>query len=84
MAERYREVQIDTQRAANPILRSDVEMVSLPRVAMPLPVDPPKVDKRPSRRPPPVPTVPSLPPLPSRSAGPNTTSSVWDDSEFDE
>ncbi len=83
-AERYQEFRDERYRVANPILRPDVEMVDIPRVATPVPVVRPIVGARPSRRPPPVPANQKLPPLPSRSAGPNTASSVWDDSEFGE
>jgi hypothetical protein len=84
LAERYQSVRAEHHRASRPIIRPDVEMVSLPRVSVPLPVDRPKAGVRPSRQPPPVPPTSGqkLPPLPSQPAGPNTTSSVWDDNEF--
>ncbi len=75
-AERYRSVREDRQVSSTPIIWPNIEMVELPRVSA----------SRPRQQPPPVPaSAPSrLPPLPSRSAGPNTTSSVWDDSELGE
>jgi hypothetical protein len=84
LAEQYRGLQRDRQAASTPIIRPNIEMVELPRVATPRAVKSPIRGARPARRPPPVPTGQQLPPLPSCSAGPNTTSSVWDDSELGE
>ena len=86
IAERYRGVSERRCGPESPIIRRDIELAELPRVRLPLPVDRPNRILHPNRAPPPAPTTSSseLPPLPSRSAGPNTTSSVWDDSEFDE
>ncbi len=61
LAERYRDVQAEAQRASNPILRTDVEMVTLPLVHVSSPVRPPKSDARPARQPPPVPASQKLP-----------------------
>ncbi len=82
----YRSVRDDRNVSSTTIVRPIIEMVELPRVAVPLPVDPPSKGTRPRRQPPAIPasTTSKLPPLPSRSAGPNTTSSVWDDSELGE
>jgi hypothetical protein len=86
LSEQYRSVRDDRNVSSTPIIRPNIELVELPRVAVPLPVDPPSKGTRPRRQPPAIPasTTSKLPPLPSPSAGPNTTSSVWDDSELGE
>jgi hypothetical protein len=86
LSERYRSVRDDRNVSSTPIVRPNIELVELPRVAVPLSVDPPSKGTRPRRQSPAIPasTTSKLPPLPSRSAGPNTTSSVWDDSELGE
>jgi hypothetical protein len=86
IAERYRGVPERRRGAESPIIRRDIELAELPRVGLPLPVDRPRRVQQPTRKPPPVPSTSNqpLPPLPSRLAGPNTASSVWDDSELGE
>jgi hypothetical protein len=86
VAERYRGVSEQQRGAESPIVRRDIELAELPRVGLPLPVDRPRRVQQPTRKPPPVPSTSNqpLPPLPSRLAGPNTASSVWDDGELGE
>jgi hypothetical protein len=84
VAERYRGLAGRSRDAEAPIIRQHIELVELPSAQVPLPMA--RSQLPPTCNAPPVPSISRspLPPLPSRSAGPNTLSSVWSDGEFDE